>query len=471
MNPRSCLIFRISHLRAVAVCACACFLVAIFAFAQGDLNPPGAPAPTMKALDQLEPRTIVNAANTPGDANNTFIISAPGSYYLTGNITGTEGKHGISIQADDVTLDLSGFALISGGGVSRGVDVPPGQKNFAIRNGTVRDWVDGGVRADLAIGTLVEKLRLSNNTSTGLVMGRGSARDCVAVENDIGFRVLNGGQISDSAANANNIGFSADDRAHISNCISTENSGVGFSGSNFVTLIDCTASRNFGAAGIVVQGSCIVVRCNASRNLPNGSGITAGPDCTIADCVTGNNGMRGISAGAGCTVQNCTATANTQDGIQVGQNCTVTNCTATGNSSAQYAGIYADSGSTVSACTANQNYIGFDVAGSTVTNCTARVNLHHGFIVGGSCNVIGNTALGNNSGFFVFLAGSRIEANNAVGNSDKGFNILSSGTLLVRNSARGNGQNYFLSGAYGRILDMSAGGQITVSEPWVNFSY
>jgi len=74
-------------------------------FAQGSLTPPGAPTPTMKTLDQVEARQIVNATNTPGDGTNQFIISAPGSYYLTGNITGVSAKNGIVINADDVTLD------------------------------------------------------------------------------------------------------------------------------------------------------------------------------------------------------------------------------------------------------------------------------------------------------------------------------------------------------------------------------
>src|SRR3569833_2813795 len=93
---------------AQGACLLACSLLSSASvFAQGSLTPPGAPAPTMKTLDQLEARTIVNAANTPGDAANTFIISAPGSYYLTGNLTGASGKHGSSIQADHVTLDLN----------------------------------------------------------------------------------------------------------------------------------------------------------------------------------------------------------------------------------------------------------------------------------------------------------------------------------------------------------------------------
>ena len=119
----------------------------------------------MKRLDEVESRLIVNATNTPGDAANTFIISAPGSYYLTGNLTGEADKHGISIQADDVTLDLSGFALISGAGAAlRGIDVPATRKNFALRNGTVRGWSGGGVRAENGIGALIEKVRASDNT-------------------------------------------------------------------------------------------------------------------------------------------------------------------------------------------------------------------------------------------------------------------------------------------------------------------
>src|SRR3954451_7441888 len=84
-------------------------------FAQGSLTPPAGPAPTMKTLDQVEARTIINATKTPGDPTNQFIISAPGSYYLTGNITGVSGKNAISINASNVAVDLNGFTITGTG--------------------------------------------------------------------------------------------------------------------------------------------------------------------------------------------------------------------------------------------------------------------------------------------------------------------------------------------------------------------
>jgi hypothetical protein len=78
--------------------------------AQGILTPPGAPVPTMKTLDQIEPRIPISAL--------PFTISASGSYYVTGNLTGVVGQHGISINADNVTLNLRGFEIVGPGGAA-----------------------------------------------------------------------------------------------------------------------------------------------------------------------------------------------------------------------------------------------------------------------------------------------------------------------------------------------------------------
>lgn len=74
------------------------------AFSQGALTPPGAPAPTMKSLDQIEARTPISSA--------PFTIAASGSYYLTTNLTVATGN-AVSISANNVTLDLNGFTISS----------------------------------------------------------------------------------------------------------------------------------------------------------------------------------------------------------------------------------------------------------------------------------------------------------------------------------------------------------------------
>src|SRR6478609_6295158 len=84
-------------------------LLPLALIAQGPLTPPGAPAPAGKTLQQIEPRTDV--ATLAGDASAVFVISAPGSYYLSGNVAAVAGKAGIAIAAAEVALDLNGFAI------------------------------------------------------------------------------------------------------------------------------------------------------------------------------------------------------------------------------------------------------------------------------------------------------------------------------------------------------------------------
>ena len=91
-------------------------LVSVSAFPQGSLTPPGAPAPTMKSLDQIEPRTPISSL--------PYTINTAGSYYLTKNLSVTSGD-GITISVDKVALDLNGFTISSNAASATGTGISP----------------------------------------------------------------------------------------------------------------------------------------------------------------------------------------------------------------------------------------------------------------------------------------------------------------------------------------------------------
>ena len=168
--------------------------------AQGSLTPPaGVPAPVFKTLDQVEARTPVNTL--AGDATATHIITLPGSYYLTGPITGNTAKAGIRIEAVNVMLDLNGFAIEGSVGSTAGISANAPGGPLVIRNGMIRGYTQGfdisnstqfhltdiqvvgpqgiGVKLD-GQGT-VERVSVMNGKATGIdatATSRVQIRDC-----------------------------------------------------------------------------------------------------------------------------------------------------------------------------------------------------------------------------------------------------------------------------------------------------
>ena len=131
------------------------------------------------------------------EANDGFpyVISEPGSYILSGNLTvPDENTTAILVQADHVTLDLNGFAIIgpvrcteengsvscSPRGTGIGVNFAPSVLATVVRNGSVRGMGFIGVR--ISSGR-VEGIRALENGNIGIVMGGGIVSGCLAQSN------------------------------------------------------------------------------------------------------------------------------------------------------------------------------------------------------------------------------------------------------------------------------------------------
>jgi parallel beta-helix repeat protein len=129
-------------------------------------------AATPQTLEDLEPRIPIHAADLP------LIIAEPGSYYLTEDIVYTGGDDGITIDADNVTIDLMGFSLTGGSG--DGIVALSGADHIEIKNGTVTDWSEDGVDLSESWYVKVSNLRIVSNEGDGISAGHhGIVEDCI----------------------------------------------------------------------------------------------------------------------------------------------------------------------------------------------------------------------------------------------------------------------------------------------------
>lgn len=294
------------RLRAVtpSVLVALCSLSIGAAALAGDLNPPLGPvSPTMKPLTDLEPRTAVNAANTPADADSVFVISQPGSYYLTGNIAVPSGRNGVKIAASNVTLDLNGF-LISGAPNSlNGVLVVGSRSAVAVRNGAVDSCAGGGVDLTSCGSALVEGVRVSLGGSPAIGVGDlGRVRDCSTASNAGAAFVFGFGSALErcTAFFAGGDGFqSTSGYASLSACRASACQGAGFSINRGASLDRCVAEYQNSAPGFQVGDESLLESCSARSN---NRGIVAGAITTIRNCVVSYSGLAGITVANTCTL-------------------------------------------------------------------------------------------------------------------------------------------------------------------------
>lgn len=286
----------------------------------GPLNPPAGPvASSGRSLDEIynAVQALQGQKGTPITAL-PFTISAPGSYYLPQNLT-IANNDGITISADNVTLDLNGFSLIGGytgtAGTRRGIIVTQNgsnnRRNITIRNGTVREFTSNGIDATFVSSGLFENLNLYNNGRSGLITGEGCIIErCTAYLNhETGIACgtsntvenctaqLNGARPNTAATN----GFIISSGSVVRGCVATLNFGQGFSVGSQCVISRCQATSN-DVSGFVAVNDCILEYNNSSYNggnVANGGGITITGNANRLDSnnCTGNDRNFDIAAG------------------------------------------------------------------------------------------------------------------------------------------------------------------------------
>lgn len=297
---------------------------------QGSLTPGAAPAPMMKTLGQIEPRTPIT--------NIPYTITQPGTYYLVSNLTST--TDGVIIRTNDVVLDLMGFALSgdrsSSGDIGvyvEGTNAAPIQ-DVVVRNGSIHDF-GYGVRMDHSRAGRLEGLNVASNANGGIwLYGR--------------YGKCSGNTITDCAVHDNNeegiifYGYGGQcDGNTIDGCTIVRNrkDGVTFSGTGGQsdgnallrsTVVGCSSN------GVYLDGSSSG-RCTGNRVVEcaivgNGQvGIylngTSSGTChgnTLSGCTVAGNGSMGVlltTSGSGAcndnTVADCVVDGNVDSGIHL----------------------------------------------------------------------------------------------------------------------------------------------------------
>ncbi len=223
-------------------------------------------------------------------------IDWPAMVTLAGTLTVTAtDQHAISVNADDVTIDLGGHSLIGpDSGIGHGIYMD-GRSNIEIRNGTVRDFHIGIAEGNsLGKEHRVINVRSVSNVQNGIyLMGYSHlVKDCTVSDN--GNPVIGGTVHGIFVINSSKV---------IGNTV--------YNNGNLAGLDVIAISANYGS---LVTGN--TVEKNGKSAGGDVYGISVGLGCTVAGNAVYNNGesatgeVRGINANIGSTVIGNTAYYN-----------------------------------------------------------------------------------------------------------------------------------------------------------------
>lgn len=464
-------------MRTTSVAFLASVVVSVSAVA-GDLNPPaGAVAPTMKTLQQVEPRIPISATTTPGNASAVFVITQPGSYYLTGNISVPSNFSGIEVSAaGPVTIDFRGFSIIgqlgsifgvtsaqtctiygggifaTDGGIAGSLSLivdnmtielanlsgrpgisTAGATDSRVTNTTVRGAGDYAI--EIAAGIVSNCTISCPPSGDGVNVTRGVIERCTIVGAGTGINVSNAVVRDCSIISSTSVGILSFAATTIERCIVVQDAGLGVSllqagevsdttvfgsGTAFQTQNDSTI-RGSNAIGFTFRGFNIGADCTLERCTATGAGIavfTTAGGATLRDCVVTD---APISLGNSAHLTNVVVRSTNGTGITVAENSVLVGCRSSVNAGS---GFSIGPRSIVTDCLAASNtQSGFVATDSvTFTNCRAESNTLRGFIGNDRCTFTACAASLNSSSGFVARDGATFTNCYASDNTGDGFN-------------------------------------------------
>lgn len=214
------------------------------------------------------------------------LIEWPCSVKLAGTLICTQtDTNGLTINADDVTIDMAGHTLVGPGASSgHGIGQASSNRNLRVFNGKVVNW-----RGSWSAG--VSARGLGSNLS-----------DIQASTNYYGISTGPGCLLRDSvAANNTSIGIRVDENSVVNRCVARYNGDTGITNGTASAIADCTAFHN-GGHGISTDGCCLVHDCIAYANSVDGIRITR--NCRVSGCACSLNGFTTLDA-AGIHATDC----------------------------------------------------------------------------------------------------------------------------------------------------------------------
>lgn len=383
----------------------------------GPLDPPGPPGST-------------DSVRLPGTpiSGLPFTASAPGHYYVTDNLSGAGG---VTISADNVSIDLGGHTL-SGPGSGTGILIDQTKTGATIRNGNIRNWaigirqlLDAVVDPDIVI----EDVAVANTTGAGMQLARGARlRNC-----------------SVASAGAGGITVSSAGSSTIENCVVRGAVAAGISG--FSTVRGCEVTGVTGGSGsaLFVSAEGIVEDCRIHQNTVSGV-VTLGASSTAQRLTIEGNikNFAALSLGQGAVVRDSIIRGNTGGtaGISGSQAVVIENTVVETNGGI---GIDVDEGAVIRANTVANNDTDGIVAGarSLIQSNAVADNGSDGIEAGSGSRILDNSvrlngdnaAVADGTGIRLTGAGNYVTGN-VLSSNDIGIRSEVAPNVIVRNSVR-----------------------------------